>query len=176
METGNGVNASPSDPTVNKETESPTNSAIIGGAVGGGITLILVILNLLYLCRRRRQSRRRNSALGFNRTLMVKSSGHREVEVEMESRPYSDYPYPGSSTASVVASNSGLTEKPTERQKEIDERMRHLQDLLSTLESQPQPGTDDSIGKVRDRIKRFTLLKEGDWAKEMSDEKPADLT
>ena len=99
-----------------------------------------------------------------------------EVEVEMDARPYSDYLYPGSSTASVIASDSGLTEKPTARQREIDERMRHLQDLLSTLESQPQTEADESIGKVKNRIKRFTLLKEGDSAKEMSDEKPVELT
>ncbi|KAK7026460.1 hypothetical protein VNI00_015619 [Paramarasmius palmivorus] len=168
-ETDKGVN-------VSQETRNSANPAIIGGAVGGGITLIIVILIVLYLCRRRRRSRRRNSALGFNRTLMVKNSGHREIEVEMESRPYSDYHYPSSSTASVVVSDSELMEKPTERQKEIDERMRHLQDLLSTLESQPRTEADESIGKVRDRIKRFTFLKEGDWAKEMSDEKPVELS
>ncbi|KAK7026462.1 hypothetical protein VNI00_015139 [Paramarasmius palmivorus] len=170
------VPTSNSSRTGNTLDTNSHQSAIIGGAVGGGIGLILIILVLLYLRRRRRRSNRRNSAVGFNRSLMVKNSGHREVGVEMDARPYSDYPYPGSSTASVVASDSGLTEKPTERQREIDERMRHLQDLLSTVESQPQTGAAESIGKVKDRIKRFTLLKEGDWAKEMSDEKPAELS
>ncbi|KAK7026461.1 hypothetical protein VNI00_015620 [Paramarasmius palmivorus] len=146
-------NTNTSDQPEDRVNRNLTKSTIIGASVGGGIAFTLIILALLYFCRRRRHSKRRNSALSFDRSLMVKSPGHHEVEVEMDARPYSEYPYPGSSTASVVASDSGLTEKPNERQKEIDERMRQLQDLLSTLETQPQTGAEESIGKVTDRIK-----------------------
>ncbi|KAK7027924.1 hypothetical protein VNI00_015140 [Paramarasmius palmivorus] len=152
---------------------NPNNPTIIGAAVGSVTGFILIMVSLICLLRRR--SRRRKSAIGFNRNMMVKGTGDLEVEADMDPRRHSDHRYSSLSTASDIVSDSELTEKQTERQMEIDERLHHLNDLLGTLESQPQAENDGSIGKVKDRIKRFTVLKEGDWAREMSDEKPVEL-
>ncbi|KAK7026463.1 hypothetical protein VNI00_015622 [Paramarasmius palmivorus] len=166
--------SSPSTTSAASHNPNPDRPTIIGAVVGSVIAFILITVALISLLRRR--SRRRKSAIGFNRNMMVKGTGDLEVEADIDPRRHPDHRYSSLSTASEIVSDSELTEKQTERQMEIDERLHHLNDLLGTLESQPQAENDGSIGKVKDRIKRFTVLKEGDWAREISDEKPVELS
>ncbi|KAK7027917.1 hypothetical protein VNI00_015133 [Paramarasmius palmivorus] len=156
------------------ETRS-TKTSIIGPATGTGTALVaILILALIYFCRRHR----RQQCTALNRNMMVRQPQDQNVEIEMRNRP--DSGYMSTYSASVTALNTGIemTGKigvQTERQKEIEERMQHLVALLDTLESQSQIDSEASIGKVRERIKRLSALKEGEWAREVSDVKPVEM-
>ncbi|KAK7020116.1 hypothetical protein VNI00_017877 [Paramarasmius palmivorus] len=172
--------------------------SIVGGVIGG-ITLILLVIALL-LCIRRRSSKRISIAK-FCRERMVKQRVSRRAQIptrqfsyttltpQQDDRSCSSSPLPSvteSETTAVepydlIDAEKAVQTSRTDRQMEIEERMQELQAQLITLHYQSKLEGSSSeegearIKEIREKVNKLNALKNGDWAKELSDERPLEM-
>ncbi|KAK7027892.1 hypothetical protein VNI00_015107 [Paramarasmius palmivorus] len=190
-----------STPPMSGEGEDRSNGknlhpqSIVGGVIGGIMLILLAIALLLYI---RRRSSKRISVAKFYRERMVKQRVSRRAPTRQFSyttlTPQQDDKSCSSSPISSVTESETTVVEPhdlidaekavqtsrTDRQMEIEERMQELQAQLITLHYRSKLEVSSSEGaaqmkETREKVDRLNALKSGDWAKELSNERPLEM-
>ncbi|KAK7020118.1 hypothetical protein VNI00_017879 [Paramarasmius palmivorus] len=170
------------------ENDRKPNVPIIVGSVTGGFGLILfVVLGILYFRSSRKLSKGRSMTAAFDRGKMViKSSAESDPgqPATMRRRTPSLCSYESGTETETLAGIPYTPEKQvqisrTDRQMEIEERVQELQSQLISLHNQSRLGKslvdETQMEEVRGRIEKMNALKDGDWAREMSDKRPQEM-
>ncbi|KAJ8075577.1 hypothetical protein PM082_021207 [Marasmius tenuissimus] len=169
-------------------------AAIVGVVLGGAALLLLLLLAAFLFIRARRQRTRPDSRPHtFYKDRMIKDSDVENVP------PTPLTPISISSSGSISATRPSLSDllqvnfggnpalglgipSRTSRQMQIEQKIFELQSSLISLNRRTISFRRSNVSSkkvrgqlIRDKIGRLEKLKEGDWAREKSDEKPADM-
>ncbi|KAL0064190.1 hypothetical protein AAF712_008912 [Marasmius tenuissimus] len=171
----------------------PKQTAAVVGVVLGGTALLLLLLlaTFLFIRARRKRNQPDSRPHTFYKDKMIK-----DVE-DVPPTPLT--PVSISSSCSESATHTSLSEplqvnfggdpafglgipSRTSRQMQIEQKIFELQSSLISLSRRTISFRRSNISSkkvraqlIRDKIGRLEKLKEGDWAREKSDEKPADM-
>ncbi|KAK1225196.1 hypothetical protein PQX77_011876 [Marasmius sp. AFHP31] len=171
----------------------PMQTAAIVGVVLGGTALLLLLLlaTFLFIRARRKRNRTDSRPHTFYKDKMIK-----DIE-EVPPTPLT--PVSISSSGSDSASRTSLSDplqvnfggnpalglgipSRTSRQMQIEQKIFELQSSLISLNRRTISFRRSNVSSkkvraqlIRDKIGRLEKLKDGDWAREKSDEKPADM-
>ncbi|KAK1225223.1 hypothetical protein PQX77_011903 [Marasmius sp. AFHP31] len=171
----------------------PMQTAAIVGVVLGGTALLLLILlaTFLFIRARRKRTRPDSRPHTFYKDRMIK-----DIE-EVLPTPLTPVSIPSSGSDSPSrtsltdplqvnfggnpASGLGIPSR-TSRQMQIEQKIFELQSSLISLNRRTISFRRSNVSSkkvraqlIRDKIGRLEKLKDGDWAREKSDEKPADM-
>ncbi|KAJ8075578.1 hypothetical protein PM082_021208 [Marasmius tenuissimus] len=180
-----------SPPNNPPSSQSSTRQGTIVGSVLGTIAFLLLLCAFLLIRARRKRSRPTSRPHTFYKDRMIK-------DVEQVPTPRAPNSILTSSSSDAVSRTSlsdplevdfggspavglGLPSR-TSRQMQIEQKIFKLQSSLislnkRTLSLRQSSGSTKRVRAqlIENRIGRLEKLKEGDWAREKSDEKPADM-